>query len=108
MKDIKIWSLWVSEFKEKIKEDYIIIDVRTFMEVQQWRLECMDMIIDCYLSDFTIKIDKLDRNKKYLLYCRSGSRTWMTLNLMKDLWFKEVYDLWWWIINWLNEWEKLI
>lgn len=102
---IKIWSIWVAEFKEKIKEGYTVIDIRTVWEVNAWRLESMDLAFDYYQSTFRWELNKLDKNEKYLIYCRSGNRTGSALSLMKELWFKEVYDLSWWIGVWERAWE---
>jgi rhodanese-related sulfurtransferase len=108
MNNIKIWSISVSEFKQKMKQDYVLIDIRTLTEIQEAKIEWIDLILDCYSPNFMNELDKLDRNKKYLIYCRSGSRTWMSLKIMSQLWFKEVYDLEWWLISWVNTWEELV
>ena len=103
-----IWSLVSSDFKEKILKDYILIDIRTIPEVQEWYIEWMDLNLDYYNENYAKELDKLDRDKKYLIYCRSWSRTEMTLRFMAQIWFKEVYHLEWWIVSWVNAWESLI
>jgi len=108
MENQKIWSISVSEFKKKMWQDYTLIDIRTLPELQEWKIEWMDLVLDYYSEGFMNDINELDKNKKYLIYCRSGSRTWMTLGLMSQLWFKEAYDLCWWIIAWADAWEKFI
>jgi rhodanese-related sulfurtransferase len=64
--------------------------------------------IDSSSYDFQDKLEALDKNEKYLIYCRSWNRTWSVLKTMKQMWFSSVYDLKWWIIAWLKSWEKLI
>lgn len=108
MEAINIWRLLVDDFNEKISEDYILIDIRTRPEILQWRIEKTELFLDYYWDDYINKLKWLDKNKKYLIYCRVWNRTWVTLNVMKQLWFKYVYDLYWWIINWVNSWKKII
>lgn len=105
---MRIWSIPVSDFKEKMKQDFILIDIRTFAEIKEAKIEWTNLELDFYNDQFKNEISKLDINKKYLLYCRSGARTWMALTMMEGLWFKEVYYLEGWLIMWVNKWEELV
>ena len=82
------------EFKNKISQtqDAIIIDVRTPEEYAQVHIKSA-INIDFYEKDFPNKLEKLDKEKTYLIYCRSGNRSGQTLNLMRQMGFKKVYDL---------------
>jgi rhodanese-related sulfurtransferase len=102
-----IWTYNIQEFKEKINQDYILIDLRTPWELANWYIEWKDLNIDYYKDNFKSEIEKLDRSRKYLIYCHSGSRSWNTLYLMKNLWFKNVHDLAWWISAWERSGEKI-
>ncbi len=88
-----ISSIDAQEFKQKLDSgEYSLIDIRTEMEYKQGRIaDCPN--IDIYSQDFENKIKELDKNKKYLIYCFSGSRTKAALSLMQSLGFEEVYDL---------------
>ena len=108
MKKQSIWAIWVKDFKSKIGKDYILIDIRTNPEIKEWYIKWMDLNLDYYNPNYAKELDKLDRNKKYLIYCHSWSRTGMTLRFMEQIWFKEVYHLSWWIISWVNDWEELL
>ena len=70
----------------------ILIDVRTPAEYVEGHAPT-SLNIDFYEQDFQNMIEKLDKDETYFLYCRSGNRSGRTLNLMKSLGFKEVYDL---------------
>ena len=105
---INIWNFWVDDFKEKIWEDYILIDIRTPWEIVEWYIEWKDLNIDYYKDNFKSEIEKLDKIKKYLIYCHSGNRSWNTLYLMKNLWFKNVHDLKWWIAAWERAGEQFV
>jgi len=79
--------------------DFVIIDVRTPEEYKSGHVE--DAInIDFYAEDFDEQLNKLDRDKIYLIYCQSGNRSGKALNKMKALGFKEVYNMLGGIANW--------
>ena len=106
VKKTNLKTVWISEFKKELaKNDWILIDLRTDWEVAEWVISWAKQI-DFYASDFKNKVSQLDKSKKYLIYCRSWARSWKTLNLMKNLWFTNVYELRWWMNNWLRNWEK--
>ena len=105
---VNIWSYNIWEFKQKIWEDYILIDIRTPWEISEWYIEWKDLEIDYYKNSFKSEIEKLDKTKKYLIYCRSWNRSWNALYLMKNLWFTDVHDLAWGIGAWARWWEKFI
>ncbi|MFO7890052.1 MAG: rhodanese-like domain-containing protein [bacterium] len=86
----------------KTNDDFMIIDVRTESEFDQGHIQ--DAInIDYYSPDFTELLDDLDKNKTYLIYCRSGNRSGNTLNKMENLGFKEVYNLVGGINTWIEK-----
>ncbi len=81
------------------KEEIIVIDIRTYEEYVERRIDDV-MLIDFYDTNFVSKINSLDKNLTYVLYCRTGNRTNQTLDLMKSLGFKNVYHLSGGIENW--------
>jgi rhodanese-related sulfurtransferase len=85
------------EFEELLDEnkenkDFVIIDIRTKREILVGKIENA-LEIDFYLSNFRAELNKLDKNKTYLIYCRSGNRSGQALKIMKELGFKIVYNL---------------
>jgi rhodanese-related sulfurtransferase len=79
--------------------DFVIIDVRTPGEYASGHIE--DAInIDFYADDFDEQLNKLDRDKIYLIYCQGGNRSGKTLDKMKALRFQEVYNMLGGIANW--------
>lgn len=74
------------------KEDVVILDIRTPEEYNQGHIEGA-VNIDFYSDDFSNQLDELDKTKTYLTYCRSGRRSGLSLETMRDLGFLEVYDL---------------
>ncbi len=74
------------------KQRPIIIDVRTIQEFDEGHLKGARQI-DYLNDDFDLRIGKLDRNKAYLVHCRSGGRSTNSLGVWKKLGFKRVYHL---------------
>jgi len=85
--------------QNKGNQDFEVLDVRTPNEYKAGHLQNVSLI-DFYSPNFKASINKLDKNKTYLVYCRSGVRSGRSLLLMKDLGFNKVYDLEGGIINW--------
>ena len=82
--------------------DFIIIDVRTPQEFAEGYVEDA-IIIDFYAETFRNDLDNLDKNKTYLIYCRSGNRSGQALDIMAELSFNEVYNILGGIIAWTAE-----
>lgn len=72
--------------------DFYILDVRTPSEFETGHIKGANNI-NFSSSDFDSLINKLNRNKIYLIYCQSGSRSTQAFNLMKSLHFRELYNL---------------
>ena len=89
-------------FKDKVdSEEYVIIDIRTPQEYDSERIKGA-INIDFYSDSFEEEINKLDKDKKYLFYCRSGSRSSSALPLFEELGFREVYELQGGIQSWVS------
>lgn len=72
--------------------DAIIIDVRTPAEFAGGKLPGAKNI-DFFSKDFANQIDTLDRDKTYLLYCRSGNRSGQACNIMAGRGFTKLYNM---------------
>jgi rhodanese-related sulfurtransferase len=71
---------------------FILLDVRTPKEFREERIEGAVMVD--YLSPaFRDEMAKLDREKTYLVYCRTGNRTKGALKAMRELGFRNVLHL---------------
>jgi rhodanese-related sulfurtransferase len=79
----------------------IVIDVRTPEEFNEGHIKNA-ININFYDTNFKNQLNNLDKDKKYLIYCRSGARSSKTLDIMRNLEFNEVYDLERGIIVWNN------
>lgn len=80
--------------------DFIILDVRTPEEFSDGHIDGA-INTDFYEGDFRDELDALDKDKSYLLYCRSGNRSQKTLDVMEELGFTKIYHM----IGGMIEWE---
>lgn len=85
--------------ENKNNPDFIIVDVRTPKEFVDGHIENA-INMDFNSGVFSDEINKLDRAKKYLVYCRIGNRSRGAVNEMTELAFKEIYHLYVGIIGW--------
>ena len=82
--------------------DFIILDVRRASEYQEGHLESA-LNLDYHSSSFASELDKLDKDKTYLVYCRSGNRSSGAAKIMEELGFNNVYNMLGGIIDWQDE-----
>lgn len=69
--------------------DVVYLDVRTPAEVSEKSIKGAE-VIDFNSPDFSQKITKLDKEKTYKVFCRSGNRSGKAVQLMKAQGFKSV------------------
>jgi rhodanese-related sulfurtransferase len=87
--------------RNKANPDFIIIDVRTAEEFDSGHLAGA-VNIDFYSPDFKANLDKLERNKEYLIYCRTGIRGAAATRIMIELGFTMVHNLSGGIVQWIE------
>ena len=76
-----------------------LVDVRTIEEFREGHLNNAQNI--CVTdAGFEENILKLDKDKPIYLYCRSGKRSARAAKMLKDLGFKEIYDMEGGYLNW--------
>jgi rhodanese-related sulfurtransferase len=82
------------DFKEKLElyDDVVLLDVRTPEEIAHQSLEGY-VAINIADPTFTMKIDELDREKSYFVYCRAGNRSMHACRYMMSQGFKKLYNL---------------
>jgi phage shock protein E len=68
-----------------------VIDVRTPAETAEGMIAGA-LNIDISGADFRERIAALDRDGRYLLYCRTGNRSAQAASIMRDLGFTDVVD----------------
>ena len=70
----------------------VILDVRTKGEFNRGHINNA-LNIDVKSASFKEKISKLDKDKTYLVYCRSGRRSKTAQGIMKELHFKKAINM---------------
>jgi rhodanese-related sulfurtransferase len=87
--------------------DFVLLDVRTPDEFDAGHIENATLL-DFYSATFSEDLDKLDKNKTYLVYCRTGSRSRSATDIMMELEFKDVYNMLGGIVQWQAEGYPLV
>ena len=100
----KLETVPIEKFYEMVKNsknnpNFVIIDFRTEEEYRSGYIEGA-VNINFYATNLKEILQNLDKEKIYLIYCRSGNRSGKALNIMKDLGFKEVYNCEGGILQW--------
>jgi len=89
------WSAQLAEDKNAY-----ILDVRTEDEVADGIIPKAKNI-DIYLGDeFIAELEKLDKEKNYYVYCRSGARSGQACAIMNKLGIEKAYNLEGGFMNW--------
>jgi len=73
-------------------EDFVLLDIRTDGEIEAGHI-AGTQALDYYAPSFRDELAQLDRERTYLIYCRTGNRTGQTLRIMEELGFEKVYDM---------------
>ncbi|MBN2736667.1 MAG: rhodanese-like domain-containing protein [Spirochaetales bacterium] len=93
--------------KAEKNENYVVLDVRTQGEYDAGHLPGA-VLLDFYQPDFKEELDKLDKDKSYLVYCRSGNRSGQTLYMMADLKFSSAVNMMGGMIRWVAEKREIV
>ena len=79
----QINNLSPTDFKQKMATDALVIDVRT---PEEFGVQALSGALNInYLGEgFWEKMEQLDKDKTYLVYCRTGRRSLRVCTLMKN------------------------
>jgi rhodanese-related sulfurtransferase len=87
--------------------EFVILDVRSPDEYSVAHIDRAENI-DYNSQIFKSELNKRDRNKKYLVYCRSGHRSSNAVKIMIELGFTDIHNLSGGIRKWKGEGLPLI
>lgn len=89
------------ELIKKHEEDsnLVILDVRPREDFEKEHLEGAQNL-DYDGHEFRKKVGKIDKNKNYIIYCKSGVRGEYFMGIMKDLGFPRVYNILGGFVGW--------
>ena len=87
-------QLGVTTFQEKLAltPEATVLDVRTEAEYREGHLPNATLM-DVRRSDFSDHVLELERSKPLFVYCASGIRSDKAVNILRQLGFREVYEL---------------
>jgi len=90
------------ELKDKINnnEDFTLIDVRTQREYDFGHIENAILIT---LDSIRDNLDKIDKNKLTVLYCRTGYRAYIAYRILKNNGFNNIVCLNGSYLSWIKE-----
>lgn len=93
-----------TEFKKLVDEKrYVLIDLRTNDEIKSKGSIKGATQIDFLDKNAEANIEKLDKNKTYLIYCAGGGRSADCAEFMQKQGFKEVINLEKGFSDWKNK-----
>lgn len=87
--------------KHKGNENVVIIDIRSKEEFDKGHVENA-VLIDYSQPTFPAEIEKLNRDKRYLIFDSNGKKSLNTIELMKELRFDKAHA----VIGGYEEWKK--
>jgi rhodanese-related sulfurtransferase len=88
--------------KHDEERGFVILDIRTPGEFKSGHL-AESVLIDFYSQTFAENLSRLNKEKTYLIYCRSGNRSSKSLEIFKKLKFQKVYHMASGIRSWQSE-----
>lgn len=87
--------------KHKGDENMVILDIRTKDEFDKGHLENA-ILLDYSQTSFPSEVEKLDKEKRYIIMDSNGKKSMNTLELMKELRIEKAHA----IIGGMEEWKK--
>ena len=92
----------IEKFEEMRKgRDVVVLDVRTPEEFKAGHVPGATNV-DIKSEQFAERVKALDKDKTYLVYCRSGRRSTTATQMMKEFGFGKLYNF----AGSMVEWEK--
>ncbi len=78
--------------QHRTAQNLVVLDVRTPQEYAEGHLDNA-INLDFYRRDFQQALNRLDRQKTYLIYCHTGVRSSRSFQMMQKMGFRRFYNL---------------
>jgi rhodanese-related sulfurtransferase len=91
------------EKAQKEDQNSFILDVRTPEEYEEKHIPNSKLINVHDAQNFVSEIEKLEKDKSYYVYCKSGGRSTMACQIMEQMGFSDVANLEGGITDWHGE-----
>ncbi len=85
----------------KSDPNFVVLDIRTPQEYNAGHIENA-ININFYDPAFKQKLNKLDKDRIYVVYCRTGHRSDLAMPVFRGLGFREVYEINGGIVAWVK------
>jgi rhodanese-related sulfurtransferase len=85
--------------KNRNKSNLVILDVRPYDEFIEGHIQDAQNL-DYDGHEFRKKVENIDKDKNYIIYCRSGVRGEYFMGIMKELGFPKVYNILGGFVGW--------
>ena len=86
-------DITVAEFQELYDPaKHVLLDVRTPEEWEEGHLPNA-VHLNFYEDNFAEELDKLEKDKAYVVYCKAGGRSGKTLAMLNEKGFTEAYNI---------------
>jgi len=92
----------INSWTELKDENSILLDVRTMEEFNSGHIEGA-INIDVFSPNFQAEVEKLDKNKKYFVTCRSGGRSMSAAGAMDSMGFPNITNMAGGMMSWMGE-----
>jgi len=101
-------NLECKDWSENIESDQkpIILDVRTYEEFVEKSIPGAILANILEPSEFMQVVEKLEKNSRIFVYCRSGIRSQKACSILDQLGFKETFNLNGGILEWKKKKNK--
>jgi len=101
-------NLSQQDWKEKLaqSENKVILDVRTPEECEEGIIPGAIKLDIFDAENFKSEIEKMDKDKSYFIYCRSGNRSGQACGFMQSIGFNQTYNLLGGMMEWQGEIEN--
>mgnify|MGYP001604402707 CR=1 FL=1 len=105
-RDNEIRNITMRHLKNRIDyydDKHVVLDVRTAEEFEQGALPKAQLLDVTQTEQFKETVAKLDKDKTYFVYCRSGQRSKEAFHIMNDMGFDKVFN----VTGGYLEWQEL-
>jgi rhodanese-related sulfurtransferase len=82
--------------------DAVVLDVRTAWEFESGHIEGA-VHLDFFSPTLEAELHKLDKSKYYLIYCRSGARSYTACSIMASSGFAKVANMMGGLMAWRGD-----
>jgi rhodanese-related sulfurtransferase len=84
------------------RKGVIVLDVRTPQEYRDGHIPGA-VLIDYNAGGFREEVNRLDREREYIVYCRTGNRSSKAVGILRELGFRSIRHLRGGILEWMDE-----